>query len=346
MSFRWTSALESDRSEDETGLPHYGALIVSLDFELLWGVRDLYPTDGGAYRENLLGVRNAIPGMLKLFEEFEIAVTWATVGFLFAENRADLEEFRPRLIARYENPALDPYGDLVGENEADDPLRYGADLLRRIRAVPRQEIASHTYSHYYPLEPGSDIDSFQADLRSAVAIAQRSGIELRSLVFPRNQFNPAYMPVLRELGFTNCRTNGTSWMYRESSGQRYRRPDVRAGRLIDTYVNLSGPQVPLWNEIEVADSIRLLPASRFLRPYSARLASLDRLRLHRINSAIHYAATERGLFHLWWHPHNFGRNTEENLAFLRHILETYRDHHRRYGMRSLSMAEAASLIPL
>jgi peptidoglycan/xylan/chitin deacetylase (PgdA/CDA1 family) len=345
MSFRWTSALETDRSGDEAGLPSYGALIVSLDFELLWGIRDLYPADGGSYRENILGARAAIPRMLALFEEFDVAVTWATVGFLFAETRADLEDLRPRPIARYANPALDPYRDAIGENEADDPLRYGASLVRRIIASPRQEIASHTYSHYYPLEPGSDIASFRADMQSAVAIARRAGVELKSLVFPRNQFNPAFMPVLRELGFTNCRTNGTSWMYREGAGQRYRRPDIRAGRLVDTYLDVSGPQVPLWNEIEVVESIRLLPASRFLRPYSARLASLDRLRLHRINSAIHHAATERGLFHLWWHPHNFGRNTDQNLAFLRQILETYRDHHRRYGMRSLSMADAASLIP-
>jgi hypothetical protein len=64
-----------------------GALVISLDFELLWGVRDLYPADGGTYRANLLGARTAIPKLLQLFEEFEIAATWATVGMLFANSR-------------------------------------------------------------------------------------------------------------------------------------------------------------------------------------------------------------------------------------------------------------------
>src|SRR5262245_13071649 len=61
--------------------PAFGALVISLDFELHWGVRDKRPVDG-SYRENLLGAREAIPRMLDLFEEFGIAATWATVGFL------------------------------------------------------------------------------------------------------------------------------------------------------------------------------------------------------------------------------------------------------------------------
>jgi hypothetical protein len=71
---------------------------------------------------------------------------------------------------------------------------------------------------------------------------------------------------------------------------------------------------------------------------------LEGLRLHRITSALRHAATERRLFHLWWHPHNFGLDTDRNLAFLRRILEAYRDCHHRYGMESLTMADAAAMI--
>jgi hypothetical protein len=83
--------------------PGFGALVVSLDFELLWGVRDRYPADGGAYRRNLLGVRQAVPRMLALFEEFDVAGTWATVGALFARSRADLEQFWPAELPTYQN---------------------------------------------------------------------------------------------------------------------------------------------------------------------------------------------------------------------------------------------------
>ena len=68
-----------------------GALVISLDFELVWGVRGEFGADGGDYRPNLLGARNAIPRLLDLFAEFEISATWATVGMLMAHTREELE---------------------------------------------------------------------------------------------------------------------------------------------------------------------------------------------------------------------------------------------------------------
>ena len=65
-----------------------GAFVISLDFELMWGVRDKKGID--QYGENILGVRKAIPALLKLFEEFEINCTFSTVGFLFFEDSKNL----------------------------------------------------------------------------------------------------------------------------------------------------------------------------------------------------------------------------------------------------------------
>ena len=53
------------------------------------------------------------------------------------------------------------------------------------------------------------------------------------------------------------------------------------------------------------------------------------------------AARRRTLFHLWWHPHNFGVDLQENLAFLRDILDHFRTLQDRYGMRSMTMAALA-----
>ena len=47
-------------------------------------------------------------------------------------------------------------------------------------------------------------------------------------------------------------------------------------------------------------------------------------------------------YHLWWHPHNFGTYTEENLAFLDAIIAHYVQLRRRYGMVSLTITEAAA----
>ena len=87
-----------------------------------------------------------------------------------------------------------------------------------------------------------------------------------------------------------------------------------------------------------------ISASRFLRPYSRKLALLEGLRLHRIKRAMHDAAVRNRLFHLWWHPHNFGANVRQNLDFLRKILVYFDQLKQRYGMQARNMGEITDLL--
>jgi hypothetical protein len=57
-----------------------------------------------------------------------------------------------------------------------------------------------------------------------------------------------------------------------------------------------------------------------------------------------HAAKTNTLYHLWWHPHNFGIHQEKNLNFLEKILQHFRSLESRYGMVSMNMAEAAAEI--
>ena len=65
-----------------------GILVVSLDFELFWGVRDKKAISD--YGANILRVRTVVPRLLALFEKYEVHVTWATVGFLFFSTYNEL----------------------------------------------------------------------------------------------------------------------------------------------------------------------------------------------------------------------------------------------------------------
>ena len=80
----------------------YGAFVISLDFELLWGVRDQRTI--ADYGRNILGVRQAVPALLDLFAERNIACTWATVGLLFFSTKrallAGLPARKPRWRSR------------------------------------------------------------------------------------------------------------------------------------------------------------------------------------------------------------------------------------------------------
>jgi peptidoglycan/xylan/chitin deacetylase (PgdA/CDA1 family) len=319
----------------------FGALVISLDFELHWGVRDHAPATG-AYRPNLLGVWSVVPRMLELFEEFGIAATWATVGFLFARSRQDREWLAPSTRPRYADPRLSPYDEPVGDGEADDPLHYAPSLIERIRATPRQEIGTHTFSHYYCLESGQDRETFRADLESAVRAARRDGIELRSIVFPRNQHNPAYDDLLKDAGIVCYRGNPRGWMYRVAT-RAEQRPAVRAARLLDAYVAVAGPHLTAWADVRRPSGLCDVPGSFFLRPYSPRLRELDGIRVRRIVRSMELAARTRRIVHVWWHPHNFGRHPDESVAILRRLLEAFAHCRERYDMRSLAMGEVARI---
>jgi peptidoglycan/xylan/chitin deacetylase (PgdA/CDA1 family) len=326
-------------SGSNTHSSHRGALVVSLDFELHWGVRDHMPAHG-SYRNNLIGARIVIPRILQLFERYRIAATWATVGFLFAASRDELDQFHPATLPVYADSRLDPYLEPIGVSEQDDPLHYAASLIEQIRQCPNQEIATHTFSHFCCLEPGQTPEAFAADLDSAIAIAKKRGIALRSIVFPRNQVNLGYTRILLEKGITSYRGCERGWMHRPIA-QRQRTASLRAARLVDSYVRLSRPQVVPWSHLPEPSGLCNVRASRFLAPVRRALKPFEQLRLLRIKSEMESAAKQRGIFHLWFHPHNLGVNVEENLYFLEAVLQCFSLLRDRHGMSSLSMSEAA-----
>ena len=104
-----------------------GQFIISLDFELLWGVRD--HADRASYGANIMGAREAIPRILELFDAHGIAATWATVGFTMCGSRDELmESLPPRdLWPSYDVGRLSSYAylDDVGRDERQDPYFLG-----------------------------------------------------------------------------------------------------------------------------------------------------------------------------------------------------------------------------
>lgn len=308
-----------------------GEFVISLDFELLWGVRDHATRDG--FRTNALGARRAIPLMLERFANNGIAATWATVGMLFAANRDELLAALPPAELRpcYANPALSNYGylDEVGPDERRDPMYYAASLIQRIADCPGQEIGTHTMSHFYCLEPGATAAAFDADLKAACALAQARGLTLRSIVFPRNQYALEHLEIAHRHGLTRYRGNPPGWAYLPGSGTAQHLPR-RALRLLDAHTGLLGPHLYTPRDANVRASI-------FLRPCAGRLTTLHTRHLAVIQKAMSEAArTGQGL-HLWWHPHNFGIETEANLEALDRLIGHFIRLKGEYGMVSRSM---------
>lgn len=316
-----------------------GRFVISLDFELMWGVRDRRSVK--TYGDAILGARAAIPLMLRRFEAAGIRATWATVGLLFARSRQQMHEYSPGVRARYRDARLCPYRAVssgeVGADERSDPFHFAASLIDRIAQTPGQEIATHTYGHAYCLEPGQTIAAFRADLASARAIAVECGLSMRSIVFPRNQIAPGYVFAARNEGFSILRGPASGWVYRSVPDAQTTRA-LRAVRFADGALPLIGQQVVHTRQALGGWDV---PASRFLRPWTPATRYYSALHIKRICAEMTSAARERATYHLWWHPHNFGRHTGRNLAQLDRILTHYKHLRDTAGFRSASMQDAA-----
>ncbi|MGV0908796.1 polysaccharide deacetylase family protein [Martelella sp. FOR1707] len=309
-----------------------GQFVISLDFELLWGVRD--HSDKQTYGQNILGAREAVPRMLELFEAHSIAATWATVGFLFCGSRDELIAALPEERPAYTNPRLSNYSylDEVGKDERSDPYYFAPSLVDAISKTPGQTIGTHTMSHYYCLEDGQSLTAFEADLVAARKIANARGVSLKSIVFPRNQFTPAHLDVCSRQGITHYRGNPAGWAYRPAKGAE-QTPARRALRLFDAYSGVLGSQTFKVRNARSKD----VPASRFLRPNAGRLAPFHPLHIATIKRGMTAAARNEAGYHLWWHPHNFGRNLQENLDGLHDVIKHFVVLRDRFGMQSLAM---------
>lgn len=315
-----------------------GVFVISLDFELLWGVWDV--TTKKKYGANIWGVKEVIPGLLELFARYDVKVTFATVGFLFAKNKLELLSFLPAKKPAYSNNEYNVYStelNSVGNNENDDPYHFGYSLLEQIKQSPH-EIGTHTFSHYFCLEEGQSPGDFDADIKAAKKIAEANGITLTSLVFPRNQVNSRYFSVLRDNGINVYRDNQPSWIYkpRKLAAENL---FIRICRFLDAVLPISGYNTyPISKENTLPVNIS---ASRFLKPYNKKLTWLEKLKLNRILNEMTWAAKKKHLYHLWWHPHNFGMNIDENMANLTIILDHYKALDKKYGFKNLTMKEAA-----
>jgi len=312
-----------------------GYFVISLDFELMWGVRDKKTIS--SYGENVLGVRRVIPMLLEIFEKYNVSATFATVGLLFCKDKKAMVGNIPEIQPQYFNTNLSPYKYIseIGENERDDKYHYASSLIRLIQQYPNHEIGTHTYCHYYCLEKGQTTEAFDHDIKKAIAISKEYNIDIKTIIFPRNQYNDDYLKVCKNNGIENYRGNEKSWMYKPINGEDenlFR----RFFRLADTYFNISGNNTVKIDEC-VENIMCNIPSSRFLRPYNAKLAILEPLRLKRIKDSMTHAARNNEIFHLWWHPHNFGLNLDENIAFLDKILQHYKHLHLQYKFQSLTM---------
>ncbi len=324
-----------------------GFFVISLDFELYWGMFDKVTLS--QYGDNIRGVQQAIPEILTLFEQNGIHATWATVGMLMTKNKQTLMAHLPQNGAqpKYTDMNVSAYEHIrtfsIGETEQTDPYHYGPSLVKKIMGTKGQELGSHTFSHYYCLDGvKNDTTIFAADCDAFKRIATPFTTQVTSIVFPRNQMNEDALATCSEFGFTAYRGTPQHFLYTGKKEKEQTNLLLRALRLIDTYINLTGHHTFSINSTATTQ-LKNVQGSWFFRPYSKTLSLLESLKLRRIKNSMTYAAKHNQIFHLWWHPHNFGINRKENLQNLIEIIDHFKTLKTQYGMQSASMKDITQL---
>ncbi len=317
-----------------------GILTISLDFELLWGIFDKV---GMGFRPSYFSnTREIVPRMLERFAEAGVQVTWATVGMLFAENEEEWKSYSPNYTPTYRQKELSAY-EWVKIHGIYPQVHFAPVLIKMVVDTPGQELGSHTYAHYYTLMRGQSPEQFREDLRACQRIAgDKFGVELQSLVFPRNHINELYMKVCLEEGFQYVRGNPKNWFWQET---QYENLLKRVLRTADCFFPVGQKTTFNLDEIKAyPEEPLVLPASRILRPFNKSTRLMNWQRLNRIKAEMEEAAQRGEVYHLWWHPHNFGNDPQGSLRELDQVISHFQNLNQEYGMQSLNMKGLGELL--
>ena len=320
-----------------------GCLIVSLDFEMMWGVIDIAtPDDYG--KTNVRQVSEVIHRMVELFEKYSVNATFASVGMLMLDGVQKVKELMPNLQPTYRNNKLSPYSNgYLDEIKGNDVgLYFAPKLIEYLRLSKNVELGTHTFCHYYCYEAGQTLEQFEADLKTAILVARGIGLSMKSIIFPKNQVSKDYLKVCAKYGIESYCGNPDKFFNKPKSS--FDAIKNKIGRLLDAYINIGGRTSYPLSSIDVTEMPMNIKASRMFRPYMKNLSFFEPLRIRRIKREMVMAAKHGEIYHLWWHPHNFGADMEQNFANLKKVLECYRICHEKYGMASMTMNELTNII--
>lgn len=312
-----------------------GVFTLSLDFELVWGSRDLAPDIGTLTRAAILTRDSAFGPLLALLRARGIVATWATVGHLFLGEARHVDgvlhpDLVPPTHAWWPRPWLD---GVPGGTEAEHPSFYGRSLVLQLRDAG-QEVGSHSFTHPIFGDPGCSAATAESEVARCVREAEALGIRLRSFVFPRNK--SGHVDVLARHGFT-------VWRGAEPARHGLSGKAARLAHLADVARAATPATVQPFRD---EHGLVCYPASATLLPVDGvrRLIPI-RQRVRRCVRGLDLAAADRRAFHLYFHPINLAGAPSAMLAAVGSILDhacRLRDAGR---IDILSMGEVAARIP-
>ena len=196
--------------------PYKAVCLISADLEMAWAFRWSKSANNPIElaEKNSIQTRNNVPLILKLSEQYNIPITWATVGHLFLESCERITNVAHPDVKRlpyFENTnwkyeSGDWFDSDPCTNYYKNPAWYAPDLLKMIIENPvKHEIGCHTFSHIDCSDSICSKEAFDSEINKCKKLANEFDIELKSFVHPG--FYIGHLNDLAEFGFTSYRTN-------------------------------------------------------------------------------------------------------------------------------------------
>jgi peptidoglycan/xylan/chitin deacetylase (PgdA/CDA1 family) len=262
-----------------------GSFSISIDLELAWGVWDKIENN---YLNNAINLeRQIIVKLLKLFDIYNIPVSWATVAALLDNKN--------RMI-----------------NIGDKNAWYAPDIIDKIiNSKTKHLIASHSYAH--PNFRESSEDTIIEDFEKSEYFFKTINIQPNVLVFPRNQI--AHLPVLNKFNYKFYRSLDKSWYKKVSEFNKLLGKFSNiCDKVFPFRSNSIKPKIHSNGLIEIPSSILLMSRNGF------KFAVTNTNMYYKIKNGIELAIENKECFHIWFHPSNFYFKSHKQFDLLKKIL--------------------------
>jgi len=190
-----------------------GGMIISADFELAWAWR--YAKSFENPMEKAISMakiaRKNFPELIKLFEKYNIPITWATVGHLFLEECEKTSHDWMEKIHYFENRNwrynngnwfdCDPHTNWKNANEW-----YAPDLIKIIqRTKVGHEISTHTFTHIDFSDTNCPEKVAEDEIKACIEAMKPFGLKPESIIFPGGTYGN--IKVLKKYGIKIYRKN-------------------------------------------------------------------------------------------------------------------------------------------
>ncbi len=293
-----------------------GMVLFSVDFELYWGVRKTRRPD--VYGKNILGAREVVPRLVRLFETYGIKSTWGCVGALAFETRSELTDFIVAHAGMSAHALHRARGVLEEVKNVPDEFLFfpdGFSLLRESRSV---DLVSHGFLHDFPLGAPSPSAASVMEIDLYREMEREFGLSpSRGHIFARNQCSEEILDAYVRNGF---------FYFRMGAGGRMK-------ERVRSLLALPGvARCPVRRHGKAC----LVSAGAFLR-----FGKRDRWYMQRVLLALSLAVKTGGLAHFWWHPHNMGHDPARSLSDMEIILEKVAEMKAKGVVKDVTMKELA-----